>query len=379
MNGKSIVIGVLLIAAITAALIILKEPLVQTNPIRPASGGGLIKSPQNPLLKEGEAGSWMALKADPTVIKDGDTYKMWFTGAGENFPQQIAYAFSENGIDWNVLPEPVFSAGDALSWDRHAVETVSVIKDGDTYKMWYSGWTTEDLDEITAAAQEGKNILPAIGYATSKDGIVWQRHEGGPVIGQQKGILWHGLRDHFLSFSDPHVIKEDGIYKMWFHSNGSNSPYPDLHEIGYATSKDGIEWELYPQNPVLAAGEQGSFESFGVFEPSVIKRNGIYEMWYGASPTLDIDGSVDGIKALRAYMARATSRDGIVWQRDPENPIFGPQNSGSGTWEEDGAFMQTVLMDGDTLKMWYVGVGRQGKFYPDLTRGLQYQIGYAEK
>ena len=30
-------------------------------------------------------------------------------------------------------------------------------------------------------------------------------------------------------------------------------------------------------------------------------------------------------------------------------------------------------------KMWYVGVGRQGSWYPDLVRGFQYQIGYAAR
>jgi hypothetical protein len=41
-----------------------------------SSGGGLAKSSKNPLLTEGESGSWMVLKADPVVIKDGGTYKL---------------------------------------------------------------------------------------------------------------------------------------------------------------------------------------------------------------------------------------------------------------------------------------------------------------
>ena len=32
-------------------------------------------------------------------------------------------------------------------------------------------------------------------------------------------------------------------------------------------------------------------------------------------------------------------------------PILGPEASGSGTWEEDGVNMLTILMEGDVLKI----------------------------
>lgn len=339
------------------------------------SGSGLVKSTLNPLLAEGEPGSWMTLKADPVVIKDGDTYKMWFSGVGdpEDDRVKIGHATSENGIDWDILPDPVFTPKPG-AWDQGGVETAFVLKDGDTYKLWYSGWTTFDVDELIAAAQEGKNLLPGIGYATSKDGIHWERYGDGPVIGQQP-ILWHGVWDEWTSFADPYVIKEDGVYKMWFHGNGQQY----IHEIGYATSEDGINWELHPDNPIFRVGTKESFESRWVVEPTVIKRGDIYEMWYGASPTKEFDGSIEGLKTMKGYIGHATSEDGIRWTRDPNNPILGPGESGSGSWEEDGAIMPAAILDDGKVKIWYVGIGRQGTWYPELTRGFQYQIGYMEQ
>lgn len=337
----------------------------EPNPAPTPSGGGLVKSDHNPLITEGEPDGWMALKADPVVIKDGDTYKMWFTGAGSDM-LRIGYATSPDGIVWDVHPEPVFEPGEPGTWDDFNVETVFVLKDEGVYKMWYSGF--QDWEKILA--QEAS--MPAIGYATSEDGIHWTRYGDGPVI-DQYGVQWYGKRDDGVAWADPHVIKEDGVHKMWLHGCGTVNP--EIHAIAYATSLDGIQWELHPDNPVFDVDPASRWENLAVFAPAVVVRGDTYEMWYGASPTKDGDFDTQG---LTAYIARATSEDGINWTRDPANPILGPAGGGSGTWDEDGVLMPTAILDGDTLKMWYVGVGRQGSWYAEETRGFQYQIGYAE-
>jgi len=54
---------------------------------------------------------------------------------------------------------------------------------------------------------------------------------------------WDGRR-----VIDPVVIKEGGIYKMWYTGEGLDSKW----RIGYATSPDGINWTKYAWNPVLS-------------------------------------------------------------------------------------------------------------------------------
>src|SRR3954467_3605865 len=63
---------------------------------------------------------------------------------------------------------PVFVKGEK-SWDDGIIVGHSVIKSGNTYKMWYSG-AHDILDP------------KSIGYATSTDGIHWTRYSGNPVF-----------------------------------------------------------------------------------------------------------------------------------------------------------------------------------------------------
>ncbi|MBI2437538.1 MAG: hypothetical protein HYV36_01820 [Lentisphaerae bacterium] len=84
------------------------------------------------------------------VIKDGDTYKMWYSGYnGTNY--RIYYATSPDGLDWtkydNSIPAPSDTTstngriplGTSGRGDDRYVYAPAVIKDGNTYKMWYLG------------------------------------------------------------------------------------------------------------------------------------------------------------------------------------------------------------------------------------------------
>ena len=64
---------------------------------------------------------------------------------------------------------PVLSYGQPGGWDATGVYTPFVLKDGDTLKMWYTGYHIGNDDQI--------------GYATSTDdGITWNRLLNNPVL-----------------------------------------------------------------------------------------------------------------------------------------------------------------------------------------------------
>lgn len=93
-----------------------------------------------------------------------------------------------------------------------------VIKEKSRWQMWYVsclGWVHEDLPRYN------------IKYAQSKDGINWQRK--GRVC-----IDFKSKKENALA--RPCVIKEKGIYKMWYSYKGKD------YRIGYAESKNGIQW-----------------------------------------------------------------------------------------------------------------------------------------
>src|SRR5215469_16380749 len=92
---------------------------------------------------------------DISVLKEGDGYRMWFSWRPK---ASVALVESEDGFHWST-PVIVLSPNKASGWEDDINRPV-VIKQGGVYRMWYTGQWKEDS---------------AIGYATSADGITWKR------------------------------------------------------------------------------------------------------------------------------------------------------------------------------------------------------------
>ena len=214
-------------------------------------------------------------------------------------------------------------------WEDGGITHPNVIKDGPTYKMWYMGWDTSDT-------------WWRIGYATSADGINWTKYSDNPVLDVGPSGSWDAG-----SVYKPSVIKDGGVYKMWYHG------YSDMSRIGYATSTDGINWTKHPNNPVLDLGSSGAWDYHGVGEPTVIKDGTLYKMWYAG---------YDGWWWRIGY---ATSSDGINWTKHPSNPVL--KEGAQGSWEEGHVGTPSVIKDGSTYHMLY-----GSKDSSDISR-----IGYA--
>ena len=235
--------------------------------------------PGNPVLEPGEPGEWdSAYRGQVAVLEDGGLYKMWYSGGPSSGSWQTGYATSSDGLDWEIYAgNPVLEAGAPGSWDEMESDGPTVIKDGETYKMWYHGCNAD-------------YSVCSIGYATSDDGINWSKH-GDPVLeatsGQwdESGLGW------------PRVIKNGATYEMWYHSDS---------KIGYATSSDGVAWTKYAGNPVLSEGWDGG----GVGVSSLLLDGGTYKMWTnsGAGATLGI-----------GYLESA---NGITWTQPVSNPVM---------------------------------------------------------
>jgi predicted GH43/DUF377 family glycosyl hydrolase len=94
-----------------------------------------------------------------------------------------------------------------------------VLKDGNRWRMYYvggTGWVHRDLPRYN------------IQIAESVDGRHWTR-EG------QTAIPLANKSENALA--RPFVLKEDGVYKMWFAHKGA------VYRMGYAESIDGLHWE----------------------------------------------------------------------------------------------------------------------------------------
>ena len=213
----------------------------------------------NPILSVGTSGSWdFDRVANPTVIKDGDTYKMWYRGYDGNY-HRLGYATSDDGITWtkDATNNPVFGHGSG--WEHYGAAMPFFLKDADTYKMWYIGYPST-------------GPFRSMGYATSPEGIVWTRSENNPVLGRGSSGSWDSEW-----IGTPMVIKDEEQYLMW-HCGGTAT---DNAQIGFAKSEDGINWiKDLRYNPCLNKGSTGDWDSASVIVLDVFKEDTTYNMLY---------------------------------------------------------------------------------------------------
>lgn len=332
----------------------------QKSPTTKDAPEAWVKNNTNPVLKKGQPyGPDLYAISDCWVLFHEGSYKMWYTGGGAVPPDtllhsSIGYATSPDGINWiKHTGNPVLDISKA-GWDSLGVETVTVIIDSGAqaasrYKMWYAGQTRDDHTY-------------EIGYAHSADGVHWTKHTE-PVLKTGSKPEWDNC---FIE--GPCVIKEDGVYKMWYAGydcEPDGQPTDGKVAIGYATSGDGIRWTKWNANPVLKT-EAGKWDQATVQDPHVIRHNGGYHLWYGGTAVEDNYSQQTGY---------AYSTNGTDWVKSDRNPVL--VRGLPGTWDANTASFPSVLLVADTLKMWYTG--KDVEPLPAWPAPYFWEIGLAQK
>src|SRR5262245_35000420 len=101
------------------------------EPERPdgQTAAGWVKSAKSPVL-----GGALGTCFDIAVLREGGRYRMWFSWRPK---RSIALTESEDGLTWSepvVALEPNANSG----WEDEVNRPV-VLKQGDAYRMWYTG------------------------------------------------------------------------------------------------------------------------------------------------------------------------------------------------------------------------------------------------
>jgi predicted GH43/DUF377 family glycosyl hydrolase len=236
---------------------------------------GLITSPSlesgwtvysgNPVLTAGAFGEWDEKHVgNAMVIKDEGIYKMWYAGTDANGIERIGYATSRNGITWTKhVNNPVLEP-DPGTWEDSGVFGPYVIKEGDTYKMWYSGW----VDYVGGST----------GYAISPDGINWAKSGENPVLEHGAPGAW----DQAL-VACPVVIHDEDKYLMWYLGEASFDVRTALPQTGFAMSYDGIHWTKDSTNNPILRVSAGQWDAALAGVGQVFKEGNTYKMLYGGA------------------------------------------------------------------------------------------------
>ena len=172
---------------------------------------------------------------------------------------------------------------------------------------------------------------PGTEGSPSQVALTWEKFAGNPVLGREMGTCF-----------DMSVLLESGRYRMWF-------SWRPKRGIGYAESTDGLRWR--PRDEVVLDREpNSSSEQLEVTRPFVIHEVGGYTMWYA------------GHSRTRVVICRATSPDGLTWER--HGSVLEPY----AIWEKSSLMCPSVVRERNgTYHMWYSGGER---YEPDA-------IGYA--
>jgi len=168
----------------------------------------------------------------------------------------------------------LFNFGNLGAFDDSGIMPSSIINVESKKYLYYIGWTTRE----TVPYQN------AIGLAISEDnGKTFSKISEGPIIS-----INH-IEPYFSGTS--YVMKDNGLFKMWYLScikwevfKGKPEP---IYNIKYAESCNGVDWIQTGKIAIELNDDEG-----GLVSASVIKQEGIYKMWFGKRKKCDFRNNI---------------------------------------------------------------------------------------
>ncbi|MGV8096130.1 MAG: hypothetical protein AB2L24_30120 [Mangrovibacterium sp.] len=249
----------------------------------------------------------------------------------ENFPPEM--------VSFEPYPgNPVFSGTGTGTWDQKIRERGFILYEDGLYRMWYTGYNPE------LARQK------FLGYATSTDGIHWERYSDKPVFSEKwtedmfvlknegtyymyaegdndvahlltstDGIQWHEQGDlTILSTAGDTIPGPFGTPVVWV-ENGKWYLFYERNDLGIwiATSNDKRTWKNIQDEPVLALGP-APYDIAAVAADQVVKYKDRYYLYYHATDRTDWQHPSSHVIWTSNV---AVSSDLVHWTKYPGNPF----------------------------------------------------------
>lgn len=221
----------------------------------------------------------------------------------------------------SVTRDALVAPGPPGAFDESGCSVSCVVRDGERWLLYYTGWML------------GRTVpfYLAVGLAISEDGgRTFAKHSLAPLLDRSAA-------DPFL-IASPSVLRDGGIWRMWYVSAQKWEPRPEgprhHYLIKYAESDDGIHWRRdgHVALPFADASE------YAMGRPHVVKVGDVYRMW-------------TCVRGERYRLISAESRDGRTWTRCAE--AFPP----AAEWDAEMQAYPMVLRDGERWLMFYNGNG----------------------
>ena len=233
----------------------------------------ILKVYDAPLLHPGPRGSFDDSGITPTSIVQIDEHRKYLYYCGWNRKVSVPYALSIGCAE--ILHDcecRKISEGPIMDRSIHnpiAVSAPCVLKDNGMFGMWYISFLAwEPFNGRTEP-------IYVIKHATSDNGLDWRCDSHICVDAKYYGE----------ALGRPWVIKDEGIYKMWFSARGMEnyrSKFGQHYMIEYAESPDGLHWERQPDKFFFPTADHG-WDSDMLEYASVTKHKNTYIMLYNGN------------------------------------------------------------------------------------------------
>jgi hypothetical protein len=235
------------------------------------------------------------------VLKDLDTYYWYYHARSqdqERWPHGyrlcVATAPTRLGPWTKYEHNPILDQGPDDSWDHGSVYGAIVLKEGayniapktERYYMWYG-----------SDAEGG-----SIGLATADHPLgPWTKYAGNPVLrdfGYPGGVIRKGNK--FYMFAQHPIGKKT-----------DQGPF----EVATADKPEG-PWTRYTGNPVMTSGDWGAWDDGGYSEARVTYHEGLFHMFYGGTKTPKLESigyaySRDGLEWIKYQGNPVVSSDSV--------------------------------------------------------------------
>ncbi len=254
----------------------------------PAELVEFVPSPENPVFTAAGTGHWDAkIRERGWILREGGAYHLWYTGYDGTTEgvRQLGYATSPDGLRWTRWP------GNPLCRD-HWVEDMMVVKSGDTYYMFAEGlhdhaqlltskdrvnWKPEGTLDIRTTNNQplspGPFGTPTAWLENGTWYLFYERMDAGAWLAASHNLkVWTNLRDEPVIVPGPEpydkdmialnqIVKHRGQYFAFYHGSDGQQR-PRLWSTNVARSRNLLDWEKYPHNPIVDTDKSSGIAVF---------------------------------------------------------------------------------------------------------------------
>ena len=270
----------------------------------------------------------------PVMVGDG-RLRVYFSTRDEQNRSRSGFFETEADEPANVAyvhDRPALELGEPGAFDDIGVMASCVVESDGEHYVYYIGFT-KGVDSPYETE---------VGLAVSTDGgMSFARRASAPLLDRAGGEP--------PGTNSPFVMREGGVWKMWFGAftgwDRTTERVEPVYVIRYAESSDGVRWYRDDADCIepLSDGEANA-------RAWVVHEEGTYRMWFSYRSILDFRENRE-----RSYrIGYAESDDGVSWERRDEEAGLGPSQEG---WDSEMAAYGCIYEHGGARHMLYNGNG----------------------